>query len=139
MITISCNCNGDFPPEDSVMLQNIKGNRIHATIRNRGLTDRQVSQILKYLKGKVSSWCRNHPSEEFSVSRLFGSDWRGTPIQALYKNRRKLNSSDPVGSAGKDCGFLLRRMLQEDSRTFRQTSTTRPGRGYKLVKNKQRR
>jgi len=121
------------------MLQNVKGKKIHATIGNRSLTDKQISKILKYLKDAVYSWCRKRPGEEFSVRQLFGSDWRGTPIQAIYANRCKLNSSNPVRAAGIDCGHFLRRMLQEDSRTYRQTHTTRPGRGYRLVSSSKRR
>ena len=121
------------------MLQNTKGKKIHANIGNRRLTDRQVSRILKYLKGRVYSWCLKHPGKQFSAHQLFGSDWTGTPIQALNANRRKLNSSNPVRAAGIDCGHFLRRMLQEDSRTYRQTHTTRPGRGYRLVSSSKRR
>jgi len=120
------------------MLQNTRGKKIHANIGNRGLTDRRVAKILDYLKDEVDHWCREYPGTEFGVQRLFGSDWTGTPIQVLYTNRCKWNSSDPVLAAGIDCGLLLRRMLQEDERTFRQTSKIRPGQHYKLVTNKRR-
>lgn len=123
------------------MLQNTKGKKIHANIGNRRLTDRQVSRILKYLKGRVYSWCLKHPNDEFSVYLFFGhenSDWTGKPIQVLYENRCELKSSNPALAAGMDCGLLLRRMLQDDKRTYRQTSKTRPGRHYKLIPSKRR-
>jgi len=129
-----------FSPEDRVMLQNIKGKKIHANIGNRGLTDRQVSKILEYLRDEVYYWCRRHPGDAFSVHQLFGGekgDWNGTPLQDCYYHREE-TSSDPVKAAGVDCGFLLRRMLQDDKRTYRQTSKTRPGQHYKLIPSKRR-
>lgn len=115
------------------MLYDTDGNEIHANIGNRGLTDEQVVRILDYLQGAVYCWCKNRPNEEFGAQLLFGeenSDWNGTPLQDCYYHREASGTPDPVKEAAKDCGHLLRRMLQDDNRSFKQTSTTFPGQHY---------
>lgn len=115
------------------MLYDIEGNEVHANIGNRGLTDEQVLRISDYLQGAVYCWCKNRLDEEFGAQRLVGEenkDWTGTPLQDCYVHRVESESPDPVKEAGKDCGHLLRRMLQEDRRKFQQTATTFPGQHY---------
>lgn len=43
--------------------------------------------------------------------------WGGTPlIDIFYKHEN--NSDDPVKEAGKDCGWLLKKVINDDKRNF---------------------
>jgi len=44
--------------------------------------------------------------------------WQGTPMLALY-NKHKGKSSDPVKEAGKDGGWLLKAVINDDKRLFK--------------------
>ena len=80
-----------------------------------GLTDEQKQRILDFLQGAVYSWCKNRKDEWFAARDLLGGDnyyWQGTPMIALYEK------SEDVEQAGKDAGWLLKRVLNDDKRTF---------------------
>ncbi len=80
-----------------------------------GITDEQKQRILDFLQGAVYSWCKNRKDEWFAARDLLGGDnyyWQGTPMIALYEK------SEDVEQAGKDAGWLLKRVLNDDKRTF---------------------
>ena len=63
------------------------------------------------------------PGEWFSARALFGglgTDWTGTPMSVLYdKHINKGKSADQaVADAGKDAGWLLKRVIADDARIF---------------------
>ena len=80
-----------------------------------GITDEQKQRILDFLQGAVYSWCKNRKDEWFAARDLLGGDnyyWQGTPMIALYEK------SEDVEQAGKDARWLLKRVLNDDKRTF---------------------
>ena len=80
-----------------------------------GITDEQKQRSLDFLQGAVYSWCKNRKDEWFAARDLLGGDnyyWQGTPMIALYEK------SEDVEQAGKDAGWLLKRVLNDDKRTF---------------------
>lgn len=80
-----------------------------------GITDEQKQRILDFLQGAVYSWCKNRKNEWFAARDLLGGDnyyWQRTPMIALYEK------SENVEQAGKDAGWLLKRVLNDDKRTF---------------------
>ncbi len=118
------------------MLLDNNGKKDHITIGNRGLSDAYAKRILDFLHGEVYGWCKNNPGEELSAQKLVGgvnSNWQ-EPIVEMYRHRVQAGSSDPVKSAGRDCGYFLRRVLQEDDmRDYIRTGTTFPGQHYKWM------
>lgn len=80
-----------------------------------GITDGQKQRILDFLQGAVYSWCKNRKDEWFAARDLLGGDnyyQQGTPMIALYEK------SKDVEQAGKDAGWLLKKVLSDDKRTF---------------------
>jgi len=78
-------------------------------------------RILDFLQGGVYCWCKNRPAEWFSLRDLMGGEnffWQGTPLIALW-NKHNGRSRDPVKAAGVDGGWLLKRVIVGDPRTFR--------------------
>jgi hypothetical protein len=92
----------------------------HSEIRDvYGLTDEQRACIHSFLQGAVYCWCKNRPNEWFSLRVLMGGDnydWDGTPLIDLYEKYRGAN--DAVERAGKDGGWLLKRVISDDPRIF---------------------
>jgi len=85
-----------------------------------GVCDDDRVAIRHFLQGAVYCWCKNRPHEWFSLRDLMGGEnyhWEGTPMIALYR-KHEANSPDPVKSAGKDGGWLLKSVIDDDSRTF---------------------
>lgn len=105
-------------------------------IRNvYGLTEEEERGIKHYLKGMVYCWCNKCRDEWFSLRDLVGGDsyyWQGTPMFVLFE-KYSLNFADEqaVNMAGKDVGWMLMKILEEDNRKFE----TRKGytREYKYV------
>lgn len=105
-----------------------------------GITEEQETAICNFIQGAVYCWCKNRPDEWFSMSDLMGGvnfDWSGTPLIVLYeKHKGKDKDEDTaIKSAGKDSGWLLKKVIREDkNRRF----YTREGwtRMYKWDKNK---
>jgi hypothetical protein len=80
-----------------------------------GITIEQRQRILDFLQGAVYCWCKNRKDEWFAARDLLGGDnfyWDGTPLIVLYEK------SKDVEQAGKDAGWLLKKMLSDDKRTF---------------------
>jgi hypothetical protein len=91
-------------------------------VRNvTGLTDPQKETICDFLQGAAYCWCKNRPKEDwFSLRSLMGGEnyfWSGTPMLPLWEKHNGV-SSDPVKAAGKDGGWLLKKVLADDVRTF---------------------
>ena len=87
-----------------------------------GITDVQRQRILDFLQGAVYCWCKNRSAEWFAARDLLGGDnfyWEGTPMFALYEK------SEDIEQAGKDAGWLLKRMLNDDKRTYESSTDGR--------------
>ncbi len=84
-----------------------------------GLKDEQIQDIINFLQGAVYCWCKNRKSEWFSLRDLMGGDnfyWDKTPLSLLYlKYKDKVN---PINRAGKDAGWILKKVIKNDSRMF---------------------
>jgi hypothetical protein len=83
----------------------------------------EKDRIRDFLQGAVYCWCKNRPDEWFSLRDLMGGDnfyWQGTPMLPLYDyyfgNGR--TSEQSVDQAGKDGGWLLKRVITDDQRNF---------------------
>lgn len=85
-----------------------------------GLTTPQKERICDFLQGAVYCWCKNRRDEWFSLRDLMGGEnyyWSGTPMLVLWTKHNGV-SVDPVKEAGKDGGWLLKRVLDRDPRAF---------------------
>ncbi len=88
-----------------------------------GITLEQRQRIYDFLQGAVYCWCKNRDHEWFSMRDLMGGDnyyWQRTPLYALYE-KHEGKSDDPFKEAGKDSGWLLKRVIHEDKREFETT------------------
>lgn len=86
-----------------------------------GVSKAKKQRICDFLQGAVYSWCKNRKDEWFAARDLLGGDnfyWEGTPLLALYNKHVKLKTSDPVGAAAIDAGWLLKQVLEKDKRRF---------------------
>ena len=86
----------------------------------RGLAADDRQKAIDYLHGMVDAWCKNNPGEWFALRDLVGGvnwEWSGTPLKAVFDNRKARGSSNPVKAAGIDVGNLLKQMLIDDRRT----------------------
>lgn len=88
-----------------------------------GITDDEKLRIFYFLQGAVYSWCKNRPGEWFSMRDLMGGEnyyWEGTPLLVLYE-KHKNNGKEweaAVKDAGKDSGWLLKKVISKDDRHF---------------------
>ena len=88
-----------------------------------GITPEQEQRICDFLQGAVYSWCKNRKDEWFSMRDLMGGDnyyWDGTPLIVLYRKHENI-SIDPVKEAGKDSGWLLKKVIHQDKRVYETT------------------
>lgn len=88
-----------------------------------GITDPQKERIISFLQGAVYCWCLNRGTEWFSLRDFMGGTnyfWNGTPLIELYNKHRRLNKTDDecVEAAGKDAGWLLKKVINNDRRAF---------------------
>jgi hypothetical protein len=97
----------------------IKGN---SELRNvYGLSNQEIRDIIIFLQGATYCWCKNRKDEWFSLRDLMGGDnyyWNNTPLIALYNKQEKLGNEDPEAQAGKEGGWLMKRVISEDARKF---------------------
>ncbi len=89
----------------------------------QGISDGQKIRIEDFLQGAVYSWCKNRPHEWFSMRDLMGGDnfyWEGTPLYKLFEKHKKVgkNNEDAITAAGKDSGWILKRVINKDKREF---------------------
>lgn len=89
----------------------------------RGITPDDKTTIITYLRGSVYTWCNNNKAEWFSARDFLGRDnynWNGTPLQVLYNkhyNNGKRGEAC-VKAAGKDAGWILKKVIAQDKRKF---------------------
>ena len=80
-----------------------------------GIPEEQKQRIIDFLQGAVYCWCKNRKDEWFTTRDLLGGDnyfWQGTPLFFLYKK------TENVEQAGKDAGWLLKKVIYNDKRSF---------------------
>lgn len=87
------------------------------------LTNQQKASIREFLQGAVYCWCKNRKDEWFSMRDLMGGDnyeWEGTPLFDLYAKQtsKGVLGEAAVDQAGKDGGWLLKRVISDDKRNF---------------------
>ena len=86
-----------------------------------GISEDEKKDIFNFLQGAVYCWCKNRKDEWFSMRDLMGGDnyyWEGTPLIVLYDKHNNAGSDDPIKSAGKDSGWLLKKVIKADKREF---------------------
>ena len=84
-----------------------------------GVTDDEKARIRDFLQGAVYCWCKNRLNEWFSLRDLMGGEnyhWQGTPLFPLYQKHHP--APDAVERAGQEGGWLLKRLITDDPRTF---------------------
>lgn len=89
-----------------------------------GISGKQKQGIIDFLQGAVYCWCKNRPDEWFSMRDLMGGDnfyWEGTPLMSLYEKHisKGKNNPEAIDRAGKDSGWLLKRVISDDKRGFK--------------------
>ena len=89
----------------------------------RGLTAEHETQIAAFMQGAVYCWVKNRFAEPFALRDLFGGEntiWTDTPLQVLYSRQAALGKTPAEAheQAAKDAGWLLKKMLRDDQRTF---------------------
>lgn len=80
-----------------------------------GISEEQEQRIIDFLQGAVYCWCKNRKDEWFAARDLLGGEnfhWQGTPMFALYEK------SNDIEQAGKDAGWLLKKVIYNDKRKF---------------------
>ncbi len=103
-----------------------------------GLSASQEQKIIDFLQGAVYCWCKNKPAKWFSMRDLMGGEnffWEDTPLMALFnkhKNKGK-NNDKAIDGAGKDSGWLLKRVIVNDKRVF-ETKVEERIRKYRWVR-----
>lgn len=88
-----------------------------------GIKPEEKQRIVDFLQGAVYCWCKNRKNEWFSIRDLMGGDnyyWQGTPLLPLYEKHANKDKDweSSVKDAGKDSGWLLKKVITEDKRTF---------------------
>jgi hypothetical protein len=99
------------------------------------ITKEEKILIRAFLQGAVYCWCKNRPNEWFSLRDLMGGEnfhWQGTPLMPLYEKHEGVE--DAVARAGKDCGWMLKRVINDDSRIF-ETQKSEMIRQYRWVQS----
>jgi len=89
-----------------------------------GISEVEKKAILNFLQGAVYCWCKNREEKWFSMRELMGGnnrDWNGTPLFVLYEkhiNEGK-TSSESFELAGRESGWLLKKVIKDDARNFK--------------------
>lgn len=105
------------------------------------ITDVEKKGIIHFLQGAIYCWCKNRPNEWFSMRDLMGGDnyyWQGTPLLPLYEKHENKGKGweSSVKDAGKDSGWLLKRVISDDKRTF-ETKKEELIRKYRWIGNEE--
>ena len=88
-----------------------------------GISASEKQRIYDFLQGAIYCWCKNRSEEWFSIKDLLGGDnfdWNGTPLIVLYDKHIKSGKTydEAVAAGGKDAGWIAKKVLGADSRTF---------------------
>lgn len=88
-----------------------------------GIEEHQLELIRAYLQGAVYCWVKNRSGERFAARDLVGgenTDWSGTPLQNIYEQYLDSGRTEVEAfeAAAIDVGWILKRLLAEDSRVF---------------------
>ncbi|MFW5983489.1 MAG: hypothetical protein ACOCQ4_03225 [bacterium] len=89
----------------------------------KGIPAKQKLRIEDFLQGAIYCWCKNKPKEWFSMRDLMGAEnyyWDGTPLFSLFQKHKDLGKKDKdaIAAAGKDSGWILKKVIEEDEREF---------------------
>ena len=103
------------------------------------ITDTEKKRIIDFLQGAVYCWCKNRPDEWFSMRDLMGGEnyyWEGTPLLVLYSKHESKGKhwETAVKDAGKDSGWILKRVISNDKRLF-ETKKEELIRKYRWIKD----
>jgi hypothetical protein len=106
----------------------------------KGILNEEIERIKNFLQGAIYCWCKNKKEKWFSLRDLMGRDnfyWQGTPLLALYEKHLKKGKSSKkaITDAGKDCGWILKKVIHNDKRKF-ETKKADLIRNYKWVNEK---
>ena len=86
-----------------------------------GISSDEERDIINFLQGAVYCWCKNRKDEWFSLRDLMGGEnyyWNDTPMIKLWEKHHNLGKDDPVIEAGKDGGWILKKVIANDKRKF---------------------
>jgi len=89
----------------------------------KDISKEEEQRIIDFLQGAIYCWCKNRSKEWFSLRDLMGKEnfhWQGTPLFVLYQKHedKGKESNKAIEEAGKDAGWLLKKVLQNDIRKF---------------------
>jgi hypothetical protein len=105
-----------------------------------GISKEQEKSIMDFLQGAVYCWCKNNKGEYFSLLELMGGDnrdWSGTPLEILCNKHTKNGEFTKEGfdNAGRDCGWLLKKVIYSDEKRQFETKETPINRAYRWLEN----
>ena len=90
-----------------------------------GISDEEKDLIKAFMQGAVYCWVKNLKDESFAVRDLMGGenfDWDRTPLQVLYDKHYNAGAGkdheSAIEAAGKDLGWIVKAVLDNDKRTF---------------------
>jgi len=88
-----------------------------------GIEEKEKQRIIDFIQGAVYCWCKNRPNEWFAMRDLMGGEnfeWKRTPLYCLYQKHINLGKESNIAvlDAGKDAGWLLKRVIADDKRVF---------------------
>jgi hypothetical protein len=88
-----------------------------------GISEQEKQKIIDFLQGAVYCWCNNKKDDWFSARDFLGGEnyyWQGTPLITLYEKHQKKGKDWETSAkdAGKDAGWLLKRVIDRDKRSF---------------------
>jgi hypothetical protein len=103
------------------------------------ITDEEKQRIVDFLQGAVYCWCKNRPDEWFSMRDLMGGEnyyWQGTPLFVLYQKHisKGKDSESAVKDAGIDSGWILKKLINNDTRRTFETKKEELIRKYRWMK-----
>ena len=108
-----------------------KGNTEIRSIK--GITKEEEKKIIDFLQGAVYIYTKNNKDEFFGLRDLMGGqnfDWNNTPLYPLYLKHS--NKSTAVKDAGKDAGWILKKVISIDQKQF-ETQEIELTRKYRLI------
>jgi len=83
--------------------------------------DTNLVEIKNFLKGAIYCWCKNNPDKWFSLRDLMGGEnfyWEENPLFVLWEKHKHKGEKEAIKAAGIDAGWLLKKVIIDDIRTF---------------------